>query len=62
MARYAGGGKASVEGCQSIDALVSPRRRARLSCHSEPVNTTHGCTPNAGPFGVNGDGKKPPWH
>ena len=62
MALYAGGGKASVEGCQSIDALVSPRRRAPWSCHSEAVNTTRGCTQNAGLFGIKGDGKKPSWH
>jgi hypothetical protein len=61
MARYAGGGKASVEGCESIDTLVSPRRRAPWSCHSEPLNTTHGCTPNAGPLGINRDELKPTW-
>ena len=30
------------------------------SCHSEPVNTANGSTPNAGSFGINGDGKRRP--
>ena len=42
---------------------AGPKRRAPWSCHSGRAgNATHGCTPNAGPLGINRDGPKPTWH